>query len=101
MARLMLCIVELNIKHYRELLTSETDASKRRTIAALLADIALLLPKDIPCGTGNGPEPPAAWRQPGRQLQRTRPSGFLTSTSRIHSASGWQQPKRASPKKFR
>jgi hypothetical protein len=29
-------IVELNIKHYRELLNTENDPSKRRTIAKLL-----------------------------------------------------------------
>lgn len=31
-------IIELNIEHYRNLLRSETDASKRRTIAKLLAE---------------------------------------------------------------
>ena len=31
-------IIELNIKHYRTLLKSETDALKRKTIAALLAE---------------------------------------------------------------
>ena len=31
-------IVELNIRHYRELLKTETDASKRQTIAKLLAE---------------------------------------------------------------
>ena len=31
-------IIELNIKHYRNLLRSETDASKRQTIAKLLAE---------------------------------------------------------------
>ncbi len=31
-------IIELNIKHYRELLKSESDPSKRRTIAKLLAE---------------------------------------------------------------
>lgn len=31
-------IIELNIKHYRELLNTETDPSKRRTIARLLAE---------------------------------------------------------------
>ena len=31
-------IVELNIQHYRELLKTETDPSKRRTIAKLLAE---------------------------------------------------------------
>jgi hypothetical protein len=31
-------IVELNIKHYRNLLKTETDAAKRRTIADLLGE---------------------------------------------------------------
>jgi hypothetical protein len=31
-------IAELNIERYRELLKSETDASKRQTIAKLLAE---------------------------------------------------------------
>ena len=31
-------IIELNIKHYRELLNTESDSSKRRTIAKLLAE---------------------------------------------------------------
>lgn len=31
-------IVELNIKHYRDLLKTETDPAKRRTIADLLAE---------------------------------------------------------------
>ena len=31
-------IVELNIQHYRGLLTTETDQSKRQTIAKLLAE---------------------------------------------------------------
>ncbi len=31
-------IIELNIKHYRDLLKNETDASKRQTIAKLLAE---------------------------------------------------------------
>ncbi len=31
-------IVELNIKHFRDLLKTETDAAKRRTIADLLAE---------------------------------------------------------------
>ena len=31
-------IIELNIKHYRELLKTESDPSKRRTIAKLLAE---------------------------------------------------------------
>jgi hypothetical protein len=31
-------IIELNIKHYRTLLKSETDALKRKTIAALLTE---------------------------------------------------------------
>jgi hypothetical protein len=30
-------IIELNIKHYRELLKFETDSVKRRTVAQLLA----------------------------------------------------------------
>lgn len=31
-------IIELNIKHYRELLKRETEAAKRQTIAKLLAE---------------------------------------------------------------
>jgi hypothetical protein len=31
-------IIELNIKHYRRLLESETDAAKRGTIARLLTE---------------------------------------------------------------
>jgi hypothetical protein len=31
-------IIELNIKHYRNLLRVETDVSKRQTIARLLAE---------------------------------------------------------------
>ena len=31
-------IIELNIKHYRESLKTETDAAKRKTIAKLLAE---------------------------------------------------------------
>jgi hypothetical protein len=31
-------IIELNIQHYRGLLKTETDPSKRRTIAELLAE---------------------------------------------------------------
>jgi len=31
-------IIELNIRHYRDLLKSETDPSKRRTILQLLAE---------------------------------------------------------------
>ena len=31
-------IIELNIKHYRELLKSETDVAKRQTITKLLAE---------------------------------------------------------------
>ena len=31
-------IVELNIKHYQDLLKTETDASKRQTICNLLAE---------------------------------------------------------------
>jgi hypothetical protein len=31
-------IIELNIRHYRALLKTETDSSKRQTIAKLLAE---------------------------------------------------------------
>jgi len=31
-------IVELNIKHYQDLLKAETDASKRQTISKLLSE---------------------------------------------------------------
>jgi hypothetical protein len=31
-------IVELNIKHYQDLLKTETDASKRQTISKLLSE---------------------------------------------------------------
>ena len=31
-------IVDLNIQHYRDLLKTETDASKRQTISKLLAE---------------------------------------------------------------
>jgi len=31
-------IIELNIKHYRDLMQTETDTSKRRVIAELLAE---------------------------------------------------------------
>lgn len=31
-------IIELNIKHYRRLLTTETDATRRETITKLLAE---------------------------------------------------------------
>jgi hypothetical protein len=31
-------IIELNIRHYRELLRTETDPSKRQTIVQLLAE---------------------------------------------------------------
>lgn len=31
-------IVELNVRHYRELLTTETDPAKLKTIARLLAE---------------------------------------------------------------
>ena len=40
-------IIELNIKHYRELLKSETDVAKRRTIAQLLAEEEAKLAKLI------------------------------------------------------
>ena len=38
-------IVELNIKHYRELLLSETDALKRQTVAKLLTEEEVKLAK--------------------------------------------------------
>ena len=47
-------IVELNIKHYRELLKTETDASKRRTIAMLLAEEEATLAK-LSKEEGKGP----------------------------------------------
>jgi hypothetical protein len=40
-------IIELNIKHYRELLKSETDAVKRETVAQLLAEEEAKLAKLI------------------------------------------------------
>jgi hypothetical protein len=40
-------IIELNIKHYRELLKSEIDAVKRRTVARLLAEEEAKLAKLI------------------------------------------------------
>jgi hypothetical protein len=40
-------IIELNIKHYRELLKSETDAVKRRTVTQLLAEEEAKLAKLI------------------------------------------------------
>jgi hypothetical protein len=40
-------IIELNINHYRELLKSETDATKRGTIARLLAEEEAKLAKLI------------------------------------------------------
>jgi hypothetical protein len=40
-------IIELNIRHYRELLKSETDAAKRRTITRLLAEEEAKLAKLI------------------------------------------------------
>lgn len=40
-------IIELNIKHYRELLKSETDAAKRATIIQLLAEEEAKLTKLI------------------------------------------------------
>jgi hypothetical protein len=47
MSPLVRMITELNIKHYRELLKSETDALKRRTIAQLLAEEEAKLAKLI------------------------------------------------------
>ena len=38
-------IIELNIRHYRALLKTETDASKRETIARLLAEEEVKLAK--------------------------------------------------------
>ena len=38
-------IIELNIKHYRDLLKTETDSSKRETIAKLLAEEEVKLAK--------------------------------------------------------
>ena len=40
-------IIELNIKHYRELLKSESDVAKRGTIAQLLAEEGAKLAKLI------------------------------------------------------
>jgi hypothetical protein len=40
-------IIELNIKHYRELLKSEIDAVERRTVAQLLAEEEAKLTKLI------------------------------------------------------
>jgi hypothetical protein len=40
-------IIELNIKYYRELLKSETDAIKRGTVAQLLAEEEAKLAKLI------------------------------------------------------
>jgi hypothetical protein len=40
-------IIELNIQHYRGLLKTETDPSKRRTIAELLAEEETKLAKLI------------------------------------------------------
>jgi hypothetical protein len=40
-------IIELNIKYYRELLKSETDAVKRRTVTQLLAEEEAKLAKLI------------------------------------------------------
>jgi hypothetical protein len=40
-------IIELNIKHFRELLKSETEAAKRRTITQLLAEEEAKLAKLI------------------------------------------------------
>lgn len=42
-------IIELNIKHYRELLKTESDSLKRRTIAKLLAEEEARLAK-LPIG---------------------------------------------------
>ncbi len=46
-------IIELNIKHYRELLGRETDASKRQTVAKLLAEEEAKLAKLLASKNGN------------------------------------------------
>jgi hypothetical protein len=46
-------IIELNIKHYRDLLKNETDASKRQTIERLLAEEEAKLAKLPPSNEGN------------------------------------------------
>jgi hypothetical protein len=46
-------IIELNIKHYRDLLKSEMDASKRQTIEKLLAEEEAKLAKLLPSNKGS------------------------------------------------
>jgi len=46
-------IIQLNIKHYRNLLKSETDASKRQTIERLLVEEEAKLAKLPPSNKGN------------------------------------------------
>jgi len=46
-------IIELNIKHYRDLLKRETDASKRQNIERLLAEEEAKLAKLPPSKKGN------------------------------------------------
>jgi hypothetical protein len=47
-------IVELNIRHYRGLLTTETDPAKRRTIATLLEEEKAKLANLDKKGTSGG-----------------------------------------------
>lgn len=47
-------IIELNIRHYRGLLTTETDPAKRRTIATLLAEEKAKLASLDKKGTSGG-----------------------------------------------
>lgn len=42
-------IIELNLRHYRELLATETDANKRKTVAGLLAEEEAKLAKLAAC----------------------------------------------------
>jgi hypothetical protein len=46
-------IIELNIKHYKNLLKSETDALKRQTIEKLLAEEEAKLAKLPPSNKGS------------------------------------------------
>jgi hypothetical protein len=43
-------IVELNIKHFRDLLKTETDPAKRETLAKLLAEHEAKLAKFVQAG---------------------------------------------------
>jgi hypothetical protein len=53
-------IIELNIKHYRDLLKTETDPKKRETIAQLLAEeearLAMLIARKGKGTDKGGPE---------------------------------------------